>query len=151
MGGDGQNRLDIGATYSSRIGISSSGTIGWTYNSSSSHTVYNDLTILRDAANTLAQRNSTNAQTFRIYNTYTDASNYSRLTFTTNTNNHQITSEAAGSGALKPICEKFYSSASAPTTTNIPDGFSCMWKNTTDSTLKLYANDGGTLKSILLV
>jgi hypothetical protein len=110
-----------------------------------------DLRLDRDAANTLAQRNSTNAQTFRLYNTYTSVSDYSRLTFTTNANNHQITSEAAGSGALKPICEKFFSSASAPTTTNIPDGFSCMWKNTTDSTLKLYANDGGTLKSILLV
>jgi hypothetical protein len=34
-----------------------------------------DLLIFRDAANTLAQRNGTNAQTSRIYNTYTDASN----------------------------------------------------------------------------
>jgi hypothetical protein len=37
-----------------------------------------DITIKRDAANTLAQRNSTNAQTFRLYNTYTDASNFER-------------------------------------------------------------------------
>jgi len=36
-----------------------------------------DLTIFRDAANTLAQRNGTNAQTFRVYNTFTDSSNYS--------------------------------------------------------------------------
>ena len=35
----------------------------------------NDLMLLRDAANTLAQRNSTNAQTVRNYGTYTDASN----------------------------------------------------------------------------
>ena len=37
-----------------------------------------DTIILRDAANTLAQRNGVNAQAFNLYNTYTDASNYSR-------------------------------------------------------------------------
>ena len=37
-----------------------------------------DTVLLRDAANTLAQRNGVNAQTSRIYNTYTDASNYER-------------------------------------------------------------------------
>lgn len=35
----------------------------------------NGVYLYRDAANTLAQRNGTNAQTFRVYNTYTDASN----------------------------------------------------------------------------
>lgn len=34
-----------------------------------------DLILARDAANTLAQRNSTNAQTSRVYTTYTDSSN----------------------------------------------------------------------------
>jgi hypothetical protein len=38
-----------------------------------------DLILARDAANTLAQRNGTNAQTLRVYNTFTDASNFSRL------------------------------------------------------------------------
>ena len=37
-----------------------------------------DSAICNEAANTLAQRNSTNAQAFRIYNTFTDASNYER-------------------------------------------------------------------------
>jgi len=37
-----------------------------------------DLRLLRDAANQLAQRNGTNAQTFRVYKTFTDASNYER-------------------------------------------------------------------------
>ena len=32
-----------------------------------------------DSATTLAQRNGTNAQVFRVYNTYTDASNYERV------------------------------------------------------------------------
>lgn len=41
---------------------------------------YSDLSLYKDAANTLAQRNSTNSQTFRLYNTYPDASNYERAT-----------------------------------------------------------------------
>jgi len=38
-----------------------------------------DLFIQRDAAGILAQRNGSAIQTLRIYNTYTDATNYSRL------------------------------------------------------------------------
>jgi hypothetical protein len=39
-----------------------------------------DLILVRDgAAGTLAQRNSTNAQTFRVYNTFTTATDYQRL------------------------------------------------------------------------
>lgn len=38
-----------------------------------------DLFLRRDAANVLAQRNGVNGQSFRVYGTYTDASNYERL------------------------------------------------------------------------
>jgi hypothetical protein len=52
-----------------------------------------------DAAATLAQRNGTTQQIFRLYNTYTDASNYERLTLTgvagTSVN---ITAETLGTG-----------------------------------------------------
>jgi hypothetical protein len=41
-----------------------------------------ELTILRDAANTLAQRNGANAQEFRLYGTYTAADNFQRLAIT---------------------------------------------------------------------
>lgn len=41
----------------------------------------NDAILQRDAANTLAQRNGTAAQGFRLYNTFTDASNYERVEF----------------------------------------------------------------------
>lgn len=44
--------------------VGSAGSIGWS-----------DVPLRRDAANTLAQRNGTSAQVFRLYNTYTDASN----------------------------------------------------------------------------
>ena len=42
-----------------------------------------DTVLVRDAANTLAQRNGTNAQTTRIYDTYTSATDYHRLAIAT--------------------------------------------------------------------
>jgi hypothetical protein len=46
-----------------------------------------DTILVRDAVSVFAQRNSTNAQTFRIYNTYTSATNFERgqVGWTTNT------------------------------------------------------------------
>jgi hypothetical protein len=52
-----------------------------------------DTILTRDAANTLAQRNSTNAQTFRVYGTFTDASNLRRLV---------MNMSAAGVAEIKP-------------------------------------------------
>jgi hypothetical protein len=51
----------------------------YSWASSTNLTAVNDLSLFRDAADTLAQRRTTNPQTFRIYNTYTDASNFERL------------------------------------------------------------------------
>jgi hypothetical protein len=61
----------------SNVRLASGIPLGW----SSSATAPNnpaDLTLFRDAANTLALRNGANAQAFRVYNTYTNASNYER-------------------------------------------------------------------------
>jgi len=59
-----------------------------------------DLKIMRDGAGVLAQRNTTNAQTFRVYDTYTDASNYGRLALNTNLTGDwvQVAAETAGTG-----------------------------------------------------
>lgn len=62
-----------------------------------------DIILARDAANTLAQRNSTNAQTLRIYNTFTDASNYERGFMRWNANVLQIGSESAGTGVARSV------------------------------------------------
>ena len=58
-----------------------------------------------EAAGTYAQRNGTAAQAFRVYNTYTDASNYERAAFdwTTTANTLTIGPQAAGSGTLRNI------------------------------------------------
>jgi hypothetical protein len=58
-----------------------------------------DAMFYRDsAANTIAQRNSTNAQTFRVYNTYITASRYERGFSRWNSNVFQIGTEKLGSG-----------------------------------------------------
>lgn len=62
-----------------------------------------DLKITRDAANILAQRNGTNPQAFRVYNTFTDASNYERGFMRWNTNAFQIGTEKAGTGSPRNI------------------------------------------------
>lgn len=62
-----------------------------------------DLILLRDAANTLAQRNGTTAQAHRIYNTFTDASNYERGAIAWETNVLTFSSRAAGTGTARAI------------------------------------------------
>jgi hypothetical protein len=60
--------------------------------------------LLRDGAdNTLALRNGAAAQTFRVYNTYTDASNYERAIFSWNSNRLEISTSQGGSGVSRKI------------------------------------------------
>jgi hypothetical protein len=58
-----------------------------------------DLIVGRDAADTLAQRRTTNAQTFRVYGTFTDASNYVRAALSSTSTAVTLAAETAGSGA----------------------------------------------------
>lgn len=63
-----------------------------------------DTKLFRDgAAGVIAQRNDTNAQTSRLYGTYTDASNYERLSFITAAGDYTISPEAAGTGTLRGL------------------------------------------------
>jgi hypothetical protein len=71
-------------------------TFGWT--ASNSDAAF-DLILARDAANTLAQRNGTNAQTSRVYGTYTDASNYVRAALNSTSTAVTLAAETAGTGA----------------------------------------------------
>ena len=62
-----------------------------------------DTILRRDGADTFAQRRSTNAQTFRLYNTFTDASNYERGFFRWSSNVLEIGAEAAGTGTIRGL------------------------------------------------
>lgn len=61
------------------------------------------LSLFRDAADTLAQRRSTNAQTYRIYNTFTDASNYERFKIGWSGNVVTLGTEAGGTGTKRNL------------------------------------------------
>jgi hypothetical protein len=76
--------------------IHTSSSYGWSSSSDASP----DLSVFRDAADTLAQRRSTNAQAFNVYNTYTDASNYERVAVN---GDGVIEHEAAGTGTVSAI------------------------------------------------
>ena len=53
----------------------------------------------REAAGVFAQRNAANAQTFRVYGTYTDASNYVRAALSSSSTAVTLAAETAGTGA----------------------------------------------------
>lgn len=76
-------------------------------------------TIFEENSSTvLAQRNSTNAQAFRWYQTYTDASNYSRVGLDvglTTSNVFTFGPQAAGTGTLRPL----YLSTGSTTVANL--------------------------------
>jgi hypothetical protein len=142
-----------------------------------------DTYLARDAANTLALRNGTAAQTFRLYNTYTDASNYERGFMRWNSNVLEIGAEAGGTGTGRVTkilsaaqvdvftfgavqAARFSSGSSIiynslvfggatltanPTTTDLNAGRAGVWKNSTTGVVSLWYNDGGTMKSVVLV
>jgi len=82
--------------------IAANWVIGWASNNAGSGDITTlDISLARDAANTLALRNLTNAQTFNIYNTFTNSSNYEAGTITWSSNTFAITPTAAGTGTSR--------------------------------------------------
>jgi hypothetical protein len=77
-----------------------------------------DTNLYRDAANIIAQRTTTSAQTLRVYNTFTDASNYERGVFdwTTTANVLTIGPQNAGTGTARSIAFTSASAWPAPAT-----------------------------------
>lgn len=62
-----------------------------------------DVRLYRDAANTLALRNGTAAQTFNVYNTFTDASNYERGFVRWSSSRLGVGVENAGTGSRRAL------------------------------------------------
>jgi hypothetical protein len=62
-----------------------------------------NVVLQHEGANIFAQRNGTNAQTCRIYNTYTNDSNYERGFLRWNSNVFEVGPEAAGTGTARPM------------------------------------------------
>ncbi len=83
-----------------------------------------DVQLARDAADTLALRRSTNAQTFRGYETYTDASNYSRWYQTFSGGFAYYGTQAAGTGTRRPLIVQHSTTtlAALPTAASVGPG-----------------------------
>lgn len=101
-GGDGGatrwglgQQIDTGLN--SGLIVEASNIIGFTSSSLSNSSA--DVKLNRDGAGILAQRNSTNAQSHRVYGTYTDSSNYTRLSLVATSTTMTIAAETAGTGA----------------------------------------------------
>ena len=90
-----------GTAAGAELSVRSVGSFGWSSTTMATGGI--DLKLYRDAAYTLAQRHGTNAQTFNIYNTYTDASNYERGFMKWNANTLEIGTEAGGTGTARNI------------------------------------------------
>jgi len=122
------------------IGFASSLTVGSTTA---------DTYLTRDAANTLALRNGTNAQTSRIYGTFTDASNGRRLDITSTTGGvFTLTATGNGTGAtgnlLKLTAPILLPSSSVTLATNGDLAFEA----TSNTTLTIrYRGSDGTTRS----
>ena len=97
----GTTRVQVWPTLSRALSMGSDLDIAWSSTTSANGSA--DLSLFRDAANTLAQRNSTNAQTFRLYNTFTDASNYERGKMEWASNVLRIGTEKAGTGTARAL------------------------------------------------
>lgn len=96
---DTNNRLGIGLTNPSQlVTLGSTGALAWDNGSGTA-----DAMLFRQAANTISQRNGTAAQSFQIYHTYTDASNYERFRIVWSSNRAYIITGAAGTGTNRDI------------------------------------------------
>jgi len=120
----GQLKFNSGANgliLSASIGIFLSGTqaVAW---GSSADSVAQDIFLVRDAAGALADRNGVNAQSFRIYNTFTDASNYERLGLTWASNVMRLGSANAGTGTARVFTLDYGGTTTAAITIPITSG-----------------------------
>lgn len=109
-GSGGGNRIQM--LYGTGFQMASTYAITWSPNSTNVSSP--DLFLYRDAAGTLAQRNSTNAQTFNLSNTYTSSTNFEYGRFQWASNEFRIGS-AVGSagGTTRNTVFGYWNSASA--------------------------------------
>jgi hypothetical protein len=86
-----------------------------------------DVLLNRDAADTLALRRAGNAQTFRGYETYTDASNYSRWYQTFSAGFAYYGTQAAGTGTRRPLIVQHHQTtvAALPAAATVGAGSRC--------------------------
>jgi hypothetical protein len=140
------------------------GSVAWSSSATAVSGANRDVFLFRDAANTLAQRTSTNAQAFWVYRSFTDTSNYSRVYLGWSSSTAILATEGAGTGsrgniafgtdALATSATVGYvmipSSAGAPTgvPADIPTGQVALHYDTVNN--KIYVYNGGWVSTAAL-
>jgi len=102
------NGVDTAGASSTEFRLGAAISLAWTTTTGAGNTL--DTILLRDAANTLALRNSTAAQAFHLYNTYTSGSVYERGFMRWESNILRIGTEHVG-GSVRDVY--FYRHTSA--------------------------------------
>lgn len=102
-GGNGINFVTASGSWALRVQSDRLELQGDRFLSFSSDDNAGDLRLYRDAAASLAQRSGTTAQTFRLYGTWTDASNNERLNLTATGTSFDILTSQAGSGTARDL------------------------------------------------
>jgi hypothetical protein len=89
--------------YNNGLGLSliDGGGNGMAAFSATSLQLFNSNILAQDSASSLGMRNSTTAQTFNVYNTYTNSSNYERVALTWSSNFCYLTAQNAGTGSAR--------------------------------------------------
>lgn len=96
----GGNPTTPGSVLGDNVSMMSTATLGWTSTSSALNTV--DTVLRRDAANTLALQNGTNAQGLYVYNTWSSAgANYERAGHYWSAGAYYMTTSAGGTGSSR--------------------------------------------------
>jgi len=135
--GIGNNLLLNLANVSVGISLASDYPISWSSNAgSTNYSALNtvDVQLRRDAANTLALRNGTNAQTFNVYGTYTSGSAYARLAIACDTSgNATLTTQSTGTAGTVSINGVPVGLGKGNVSTNVAIGVSALNANTTGS------------------
>jgi len=121
----------------STIRVQSDHGIGWSASASDSNSGISSAFFL-DSTGRVAQRNGTNAQTFRCYGTYTDASNYVRAALSSTSTAVTLAAETSGTGA-DDVPLNLTASGSAPVNVN----------NNLDVGGDITLDDGGTFATTL--
>ena len=83
--------------------LQSDGYRGFSDSSTASYAASPDTRLYRDGADILAMRNGATANEFRVYNTFTDSSNYERASLKWSGNDFTIGTEAAGTGSSRKL------------------------------------------------
>jgi len=121
----------------------------YSFSSTSNPNGTNDLFLNRDAANTLAQRNFTNSQTFRLYGTFTDASNGRRLDITSTTAGvFTLTATGNGTGATGNLLKLTQPILLPATSVSLATNGDLAFEATSNTSLTIkYRGSDGTTRS----